>query len=130
MDAGRWAACSSSPTSCWIVVGGIWLALGFLFFALIFTILIVTIPFAKQCLKLAKLSLMPFGRHVVADPAANPGISIVGDLVWVLFCGLWTGLGFVIIGVMCCLTIIGIPLGLQAFKLAGLAFFPFGKRID
>lgn len=39
------------------------------------------------------------------------------------------GLGWVLSGVLWCVTIIGIPVGLQCFKLAGLAFFPFGKEV-
>jgi uncharacterized membrane protein YccF (DUF307 family) len=113
----------------WIVLGGIWIALGFLISAVIFVIFIITIPFAKQCLKLASLSLVPFGRQVVHDPSSNPGISTLGNVLWIVFCGLWTALGFVIAGVLCCITIIGIPFGVQAFKLAGLALWPFGKRV-
>jgi uncharacterized membrane protein YccF (DUF307 family) len=125
------------PTGClsmlgniiWFLVGGIWLALGFLLSAVIFCILIFTIPLAKQCLKLAMLSLLPFGKQVVSDPSSNPSISVLGNVLWVVLCGFWMALGFLISGVLACLTIVGIPFGLQAFKLAGLALFPFGKRI-
>jgi uncharacterized membrane protein YccF (DUF307 family) len=113
----------------WIVLGGFWLALGFLVCALIFTILIVTIPFAKQCLKLAGLSLVPFGRQVVRDRDAFRPLSAVLNILWVVLCGIWLAIGFVIAGILNCITIIGIPFGVQSFKLAGLALWPFGKEV-
>lgn len=56
-------------------------------------------------------------------------MSFLGNLVWFLFGGLWLGLGWLLAGLLWCVTIVGIPIGLQCFKLAGLAFFPFGKEV-
>ena len=47
----------------------------------------------------------------------------------VLFGGLWMGLGWTLVGLVWCISIIGIPVGIQCFKFARLAFFPFGKVI-
>ena len=55
-------------------------------------------------------------------------MSLLGNLIWFLFGGLWMGLGWVLAGLLWCVTIVGIPIGMQCFKLAGLAFFPFGKE--
>lgn len=52
----------------WIVLGGIWLALAHLFFALLLAITIIGIPFAVQHLKLAQLSLTPYGKMIVSRP--------------------------------------------------------------
>jgi len=49
----------------WIVLGGIWLALAHLFFALLLAITVIGIPFAVQHLKLAHLSLTPYGKMIV-----------------------------------------------------------------
>ena len=56
-------------------------------------------------------------------------MSLLGNLIWFLFGGLWMGLGWVLAGLLWCVTIVGIPIGMQCFKLAGLAFFPFGKEV-
>jgi uncharacterized membrane protein YccF (DUF307 family) len=112
----------------WLFLAGIWTALGWLFAAFVLTILIVTIPMALQCLKLARFSLWPMGR--VAVPSTRvPVLSVVGQVLWVIFAGWWLALEYLVAGVFLCVTIIGIPFGLQAFKLAGLAFAPFGKEI-
>jgi len=112
----------------WFVLAGFWLAIEWMVVALVLTLLVVTIPFARQCVKLAHLSLWPMGRQVVHDPTATP-LGAVGQVVWVLLAGWWLALSHVILGVLQCVTIIGIPFGLQSFKLAGLSLAPFGKRI-
>lgn len=56
-------------------------------------------------------------------------MGCLGNILWFLFGGLWMGLGWVLAGVLWCVTIVGIPVGVQCFKLAGLAFFPFGKEV-
>lgn len=53
----------------------------------------------------------------------------LGNILWFIFGGLWLGLEWLIAGLLLCCTIVLIPAGLQCFKLAGLAFFPFGKEI-
>lgn len=62
------------------------------------------------------------------DPTASR-LGVVGQVVWVLLAGWWLALSYLIAGALLCITIIGIPFGLQSFKLAGLALAPFGKRI-
>ena len=56
-------------------------------------------------------------------------MSIIGNIFWFIFIGLISGLGWILAGILCCITIIGIPLGLQSFKMAGLTFCPFGKEV-
>ncbi|MCI5919988.1 MAG: YccF domain-containing protein [Roseburia sp.] len=57
-------------------------------------------------------------------------MSLVGNLLWFIFGGFFSGLSWVMAGCLWCITIVGIPIGLQCFKFAGLAFWPFGKEIE
>ena len=59
----------------------------------------------------------------------DPGLSCVGNVIWLLLGGLWLALGHLLTGVLLCITIIGIPFGIASFKLAGLALVPFGKQV-
>jgi uncharacterized membrane protein YccF (DUF307 family) len=111
----------------WLVICGVGLALGWLFWALILAITVVGLPFARQCVKLAHFSLWPFGRTIVKDPSASP-LGAVGAVLWILP-GVLMAIGYVISGALLCITIIGIPFGIQSIKLAGLALQPFGKKI-
>lgn len=111
----------------WLVICGLSLALGWLFWALILAITIVGLPFARQCVKLANFSLWPFGRTVVQDPSATK-LGALGAVLWIIP-GIFMAIGYVVAGVVLCLTIIGIPFGIQAIKMAGLALQPFGKKI-
>lgn len=111
----------------WLLLAGVWLALEWLFLAALLAITIVGLPFARQCLKLANFSLWPFGRVAVHDSTASK-LGLVGAVLWLLP-GLVLFVSYVMSGVLLCLTVIGIPFGLQAFKIAGLSLAPFGKKI-
>ncbi len=56
-------------------------------------------------------------------------MSILGNLIWLIFGGLLAGLGYIIGGLLLCLTIVGIPFGLQSIKLGIATFAPFGKEV-
>ena len=112
----------------WLLLSGLWLALGYALAALICFILIITIPFGIASLRLANFALWPFGRRVVDRPDAGTA-SLVGNIVWILVAGWWLALSHLTTGVALCLTIIGIPLGLANFKLVPVALLPLGKEI-
>ena len=112
----------------WFVLCGLWLALGYLLAALICFVLIITIPFGIASLRIARFALWPFGKTVVDDPDAGAA-SVIGNVLWILLCGWWLALGQLVTGVLMCLTIIGIPLGLASFKLIPVALIPFGREI-
>jgi uncharacterized membrane protein YccF (DUF307 family) len=112
----------------WLLLAGFWLAVGYLLAALVCFLPIVTIPFGIAAWRLAGYTLWPFGRVVVADPAAGAG-SLIGNVLWFLIAGLWLALEHVVFGLLLCLTIIGIPFGLASFKMALLAVAPLGKRV-
>jgi uncharacterized membrane protein YccF (DUF307 family) len=112
----------------WLVLAGIWTALGYLIAALVMFILIITIPFGVQAMKLAGYSLWPFGRTVVKKPTAGAG-SVIGNVLWIVLAGWWLALTHLITGVLLFVTIIGIPLALANFKLVPVALWPFGREI-
>jgi uncharacterized membrane protein YccF (DUF307 family) len=112
----------------WLVFSGLWLAIGYVLAGVLLCLLIVTIPFGVACFRLAAFVLWPFGRAVVANPEAGAP-STVANVLWFVLAGLWMALAHLVLGVVLCLTIIGIPLGLGNFKLAAVAIAPLGKEI-
>ena len=57
-------------------------------------------------------------------------MSIIGNIIWIIFGGLISALSWVFTGVLMCITIIGIPFGKQCFKIAGLSLAPFEKNVN
>ena len=112
----------------WLVLSGLWLAIGYAVAGLVLCILIITIPFGIAAFRLAAFTLWPFGRAVVRKPDAGAA-SAVGNVIWFLLAGLWMALAHVFTGILLCVTIIGIPLGLGNFKLIPVSIAPLGKDI-
>jgi uncharacterized membrane protein YccF (DUF307 family) len=79
-----------------------------------------------QCFKIGIATLAPFGKTVRPTGNAIPGLSCLLNLIWLVFAGLWIALMHLIFGLLLCITIIGIPFGIQHFKLMQLSFSPFG----
>jgi uncharacterized membrane protein YccF (DUF307 family) len=113
----------------WLVLAGVWLALGYVLAAVIMAITIIGIPFAAQAIKLAGYALWPFGRLLVPRASRHKGLSVFANILWFVLVGWWLALEHLIVGIILCITIIGIPLGVGAFKMAGAALVPFGKEI-
>jgi uncharacterized membrane protein YccF (DUF307 family) len=113
----------------WLLLAGIWLTLSYLFAAVLLTITIIGIPFAIQALKLAGYALWPFGRSLVQSPGRNKSLSVIGNILWFVLAGWWIFLEHLVTGVLLCLTIIGIPLGVGNFKMATAALTPFGREV-
>ncbi|HWD02355.1 MAG TPA: YccF domain-containing protein [Amycolatopsis sp.] len=112
----------------WLVLCGFWMALGYLVAGIICCILIVTIPFGLASFRIANYALWPFGRTIVDRRDAGVG-SVLGNVIWFVFAGLWLAIGHAITGVLLCITIIGIPLGMANFKLIPISLMPLGKEI-
>ncbi|HEX3946248.1 MAG TPA: YccF domain-containing protein [Acidimicrobiales bacterium] len=112
----------------WLVLSGLWLAIGYAAAGVVMCLLIVTIPFGIAAFRLAGYALWPFGRTVIrrADAGAP---SVIGNVIWFVLAGLWMALAHVLTGLLLCLTIIGIPLGVANIKLAAAAVAPLGKEI-
>lgn len=113
----------------WLIFGGIFTALEYLVCSVVMMITIIGIPFGLQTLKMASLALWPFGKRVVSRPESGGCLYLLMNILWILVGGIWICLSHLVWGVVLCITIIGIPFGMQHFKLAGLALTPFGKDI-
>jgi uncharacterized membrane protein YccF (DUF307 family) len=112
----------------WFVLAGFWMAIGYAVAALVCFILIVTIPFGIAALRIGLFALWPFGKTVVVR--ADAGVaSGIGNVIWFVLCGWWLALGHLATGILLCITIIGIPLGLANFKLIPVSLLPLGRDI-
>jgi len=114
----------------WLVFGGILTAIEYLVASILMMVTIIGIPFGLQTLKLARLALWPFGSTVTDNGNSGGCLSVIMNIIWICVGGIWiclTHLGF---GLLLCVTIIGIPFGLQHFKMAALSLTPFGKSIN
>ena len=109
----------------WLIVVGLASAITWVLLGLVWCITIVGIPFGLQCFKMGGLVLVPFGKTVNGNFAAHP----IANLIWFIFGGFALALVYFLIGLIICITIVGIPFGLQCFKLAKLGAFPFGAHI-
>jgi uncharacterized membrane protein YccF (DUF307 family) len=115
----------------WLVLCGLWMAIGYavaglVCFALFF--LIITIPFGIAAFRIAGYVLWPFGRSIDRRPTAGVA-SLLGNILWIILLGWWLALAHLATGVLLCLTIIGIPLGLANFKIIPISLVPLGVRI-
>ena len=114
----------------WMVLGGFIISLYYALVGLLFCISIIGIPFGMQLFKMAGLALWPFGHDVT--PGANDGgcLSLIMNVIWIVLGGIEIALMHVTLGIGFCITIVGIPFGLQHFKMALLSLVPFGKKIS
>ena len=110
----------------WILCGGIFSALYWFVAGVLLSITIIGIPLGKQCFKAAKLTFAPFGKTVIPHFERHP----IANTVWVILAGWEIAAYYFAASVVCCVTIVGIPFGLQGFKLMILAFCPFGAEVE
>lgn len=110
----------------WFILGGFISFISWGFIGVLWCITIVGIPVGMQCFKFAKMGAAPFGKEI---HFSDSGTSLLINIVWILLGGLALALEEVVLGVLFCITIIGIPFGLQHFKHAKLALLPFGARV-
>ena len=110
----------------WIILGGLAIAIGWALVGLILCISIIGIPLGVQAFKMAGLTLTPFGKTV--QYGGGVGSTLV-NILWVVLVGWWMALGYLGAGVLICITILGSPFGIQSFKMAKLALWPFGAQI-
>lgn len=110
----------------WVIFAGLWLAIGWAITGLLWCATIIGIPVGLQCFKSAGLALAPFGRDVSFGGGAG---SLLLNILWLIFGGLELALASAVCGLVLCVTIVGIPFGLQCFKLAQLALMPFGSEV-
>lgn len=113
----------------WLLLAGIWLAITYVIAGILMFLTIIGIPFGVQAFKLAGYALWPFGRVVVERPRSDPGVSCIANVIWIVLAGWWLAIEHLLLGILLCITIIGIPFGAASFKMAILAIAPFGKEI-
>jgi uncharacterized membrane protein YccF (DUF307 family) len=120
----------------WILLGGAWMAFGWLIAAVIMAVTIIGIPWARAAVNNALYTLMPFGytavprdRHTGQEDIGTGALGMIGNVLWFVFAGWWLALGHVLTAIMLAITIIGIPFAWAHLKLAGLALWPIGKMI-
>ena len=111
----------------WIICGGFLSALGWLITGLCWCITVIGIPVGLQCFKMASVSLNPFGKEVINGGGAG---SLLLNILWIIFGGLISWLSWILAGCLWCVTVVGIPVGLQCFKLASISLNPFGKEVQ
>ncbi len=120
----------------WIVFGGLWMAVGWVFAGIIMAITIIGLPWAWAAFNIAFYTLLPFGQKAVSraeytgreDIGTGP-LGVVGNIIWLVLAGWWLALGHLLFAVVLAITIIGIPFAWAHLKLAGLALWPIGKMI-
>lgn len=111
----------------WFLLGGWLIAAEYLFASLLLMLTIIGIPFGIQTLKLGMVALWPFGQEIKTTASDGGCLSILMNVIWILCGGIWIAATHLLTGALLCITVIGIPFGLQHFKMAGLALIPFGK---
>ena len=110
----------------WFLLIGLWSALAWLFLGILYCITIIGIPIGIQLFKFAQLSFFPFGKDVMFSEKTS---SLLLNIIWLIFGGIELGFGYLLTGLIFCITIIGIPFGKQCFKLMKISFLPFGANI-
>ncbi|MFD0965432.1 YccF domain-containing protein [Seminibacterium arietis] len=117
------------------VLGGFAVTLGWLFSTIASAVLIITLPYTRSCWEITKMSLVPFGNDIVHVKYLEPTDQVMNSLgsilniIWFILFGWWLCLLHITSGIAQCITIIGIPVGIAQFKLAGIALFPVGQRV-
>jgi len=110
----------------WFILGGFFSFLAYIWGGFILCLTIMGIPWGLQAMKIGIAHLTPFGRSVVSTKSSIPVLSFLLNIIWLLFAGIWIALAEFVLGLLLCITILGIPFGIQHFKLMRLALYPFG----
>lgn len=120
----------------WFILGGVFMGLLWWIAGLIAYVTIIGIPWGKACFVIGNFSFFPFGKEAInrkeltrEDDIGTSRLGFLGNIIWFIFAGFWLAIGHVLSSILCFITIIGIPFGIQHLKLAGVAIFPIGKTI-
>ena len=111
----------------WFIFGGFISWLEWIIVGLLLCVTVIGIPWGIQCFKLAGLSFSPFGKKVTYHGGVG---ATLGNIIWIIFFGWEMALTNLLLGLILCITIVGIPWGKQFFKIAGISFCPFGAEIE
>ncbi|MCF0194360.1 MAG: YccF domain-containing protein [Bacteroidaceae bacterium] len=111
----------------WFVLGGFLLGTGYILSGLLYCLTIIGIPFGWQLMKIGVYTYFPFGRKTDFRSGEPGCINLALNIIWILCGWIEIAIAHLIVGCLLCITIIGIPFGLQHFKIAKLSLFPFGQ---
>lgn len=109
----------------WFLLIGLWEGLVYFVAGALFCATLICIPFGIACFRLGCLAFFPFGKTVETDFEARPVLNVI----WLAICGAYSAVGYAVAGAILCVTIVGIPLGKQFFKLMKLSALPFGAEV-
>jgi uncharacterized membrane protein YccF (DUF307 family) len=120
----------------WIVLGGFWMAVGWMVAAVLMAITIIGIPWARAAMNIAGYTLFPFGQRAISrelvtgrsDVGTGP-LGVIGNIIWFILAGWWLALGHLGTALLMAITIVGLPFAWAHLKLAGIALWPIGKTI-
>jgi uncharacterized membrane protein YccF (DUF307 family) len=112
----------------WLVLCGFWMSIAYVLAGIVCFILIITIPFGIASFRIASYVLWPFGRTIEPRRDAGAG-ALIGNIIWIILFGWWLAIGHLVTGLLLCVTIIGIPLGLANFKIIPISLLPLGVEI-
>jgi uncharacterized membrane protein YccF (DUF307 family) len=110
-----------------ILGGGLVTALEYGLAGLVCCLTVVGLPFGLQCFKIAGLALAPFGKDF--DDAGSDALGFLGNILWIVFAGVWIFMSHIALALSLAVTIIGLPFAYQHLKLAMMALAPFGVVI-
>lgn len=120
----------------WFVFGGLMMGLAWWLAGILCFISIIGIPWGKACFVIGQFTFWPFGKEAVSrkqksgnDDIGTGTFGLIGNVLWLVFMGIWLAIGHIVSGVLCCITIIGIPFGIQHFKLIPISLMPIGMTV-
>ena len=120
----------------WFILGGAVMGISWWIVGALAYLSIIGIPWGKACFVIGQFAFMPFGKEAIdrkyindKDDIGTGALGTLGNVIWFIFAGVWLAIGHLLSALLCFITIIGIPFGIQHLKLAGLAVAPIGKTI-
>lgn len=120
----------------WFILGGAIMGISWWIVGALAYLSIIGIPWGKACFVIGQFAFMPFGKEAVSrnyinakDDIGTGELGTLGNVIWFIFAGIWLAIGHLLSALVCFITIIGIPFGIQHLKLAGIAVAPIGKTI-
>lgn len=114
----------------WVVFGGLMIAIEYFLSSVAMMVTIIGIPFGLQTIKLGILALWPFGSRIVDVGFPSGCLAGIMNVIWWFVGGIPIALTHLLWGVIFCITVVGIPFGMQHFKLMRLALLPFGNSVS
>ena len=106
----------------WFIFGGFLSGMSWIVAGCLWCISIIGIPVGLQCFKFAGLAFWPFGKEVIYGGGT---VSLIANIIWLIVSGIPMAVANALAGVVCCITIIGIPFGKQFFKMARIQWKQF-----